>query len=244
MTTENKRYYVKKIDAKTARDLIKTYHYSGKTVQNSKLHLGVFSKETDSLCGVLSFGYPMNPKKTPGKLVKDGHFREMFELNRMAMTDDAPKFSESQAIGLSIKWLKRYRQDIRWLLSYSDGKEGNVGTIYQATNWEYYGYNISNSFYDLDGEIMHSVTSWHRHREHDTTGRTEREILCDTYENVSRIYTKQHIYIFRLDETVEVLRDKQPYPKKDEEKRIIRRDWIKKNGEIVAKIRKGNKKGA
>lgn len=115
--------------------------------------------ETDELEGVLQFGTPMNAKKTPQKLIQGATQNDMYELNRMAMTDDAPKFSESQAIGLCIKWLKRFRKDIKWLLSFSDGKEGNVGTIYQATNWKYYGYNISNSFFDLDGTIMHKVTS-------------------------------------------------------------------------------------
>lgn len=226
---------MKQIEAKTAGVLIKQYHYSGKTVQNTKLHLGVFDKQTHQLKGALSFGYPMNAKKTPGKLVKDGHFSEMLELNRMAMSDDAPKFSESQAIGLSIKWLKRFRKDIRWLLSFSDGKEGNVGIIYQATNWEYYGYNVSKSFYDLDGEIMHGVTSWHRHREKDTTGRTEREILCDTYTNVSKLHCKQHIYIYRLDKGIEVLRDSQIYPKKENEPLILERAWIKKDGVVIGK---------
>ena len=229
----NRNYTAREIDSKTANALIKKYHYSGKVVANSKLHIGIFYKGTEDLAGALSFGYPMNPKKTPGNLVEGASYKDMYELNRMAMTDEAPKFSESQAIGLSIRWLKRFRPDIKWLLSFSDGKEGNVGTIYQATNWDYYGYIISNSFFDLDGEIIHRVTSWHRHREGRTCGRTEREILCELYHNVSVIYSKQHIYIFPLAKDVKVLRDKQPYPKQDGEPRIIRRDWIKKDGVIM-----------
>lgn len=234
MEVSNANYTVREITPRVGNALIRKYHYSGKVVSNSKLHLGVYYKDMDDLAGVLSFGYPMNPKKTPGNLVDGATFEDMFELNRMAMTDEAPKFSESQAIGLSIRWLKRFRKDIKWLLSYSDGKEGNVGTIYQATNWDYYGYNVSNSFLDLDGTIMHNVTSWHRHREGRTCGRTEREILCATYDNVSRIYSKQHIYIFPLSKDVTVLRDKQPYPKQDGEPRIIKRDWYKKDGVIIS----------
>lgn len=233
-TVSNKNYYVKEIQSKDGTAFVKQYHYSGKVVSNSKLHIGVFKKDNDDLVGVLSFGYPMNPKKTPGKLVEGSTHLDMFELNRMAMTDDAPKFSESQAIGLSIKWLKRFRPDIKWLLSFSDGKEGNVGIIYQATNWHYYGHNLSDSFFDLDGNIMHKVTSWHRHREKDTTGRTEREILCDKYENVSVIYSKQHVYIFPLTKGVNVLRERQPYPKAENEPLIVKRKWIKKDGQVVA----------
>ncbi len=231
----NKNYIVRSINAKEGNALIKEYHYSGKIVNNTKLHLGVFYKETDTLAGVLSFGYPINLLKTPGNLVEGATFKDMYELNRMAMTDEAPKFSESQAIGLSIKWLKRYKKGIKWLLSFSDGKEGNVGTIYQATNWDYYGYNVSNSFFDLDGDIVHRITSWHRHREGRTCGRTEREILCEKFHNVSIIYSKQHIYIFPLTKGIKTLRDKKPYPKNKDEPRVIRRDWIKRDGVVLEK---------
>lgn len=196
----------------------------------------MYNLETDELEGVLQFGTPMNAKKTPQKLIQGATQNDMYELNRMAMTDDAPKFSESQAIGLCIKWLKRFRKDIKWLLSFSDGKEGNVGTIYQATNWKYYGYNISNSFFDLDGTIMHKVTSWHRHREGRTCGRTEREILCEMYDNVSVIYSKQHIYIFPLVKGLQPMREECEYPKHNDEPKIIKRDWIKKDGVIVKKV--------
>lgn len=36
---------MKEIDVKTARDLVRRYHYSGKVVPNSYLHLGVFDKQ-------------------------------------------------------------------------------------------------------------------------------------------------------------------------------------------------------
>ena len=36
---------MQEIDAKIARELVKKYHYSGKVVPNSKLHLGVFNKK-------------------------------------------------------------------------------------------------------------------------------------------------------------------------------------------------------
>ena len=54
---------MKEIDVKTARDLVRRYHYSGKVVPNSYLHLGVFDKQTNNLVGVLQYGTPMNAKK-------------------------------------------------------------------------------------------------------------------------------------------------------------------------------------
>ncbi len=232
---ENKNYYMHEIDVKTAKDLIVKYHYSKKVVPNSKLHLGVFDKKTNKLVGVLQYGTPMNATKTPQKLVENTNQYEMYELNRMAMLDEAPKFSESQAIALSIKYIKKYKKNINWLLSFSDGKEGNVGTIYQATNWKYYGYRISDSFYDLDGEIMHAVQIWHKYKENNKSTKTTHEILYENYNNVSKIYSKQFIYIFPIDENIKVLLKEQPYPKKENEAKIIKQVFYKNDGIILNK---------
>ena len=231
--TENKNYYMTEIDAKVARDLIKKYHYSHKVVPNSKLHLGVFDKKTNQLVGVLQYGTPMNATKTPQKIVSNSNQYEMYELNRMAMIDEAPKLSESQAISLSFKFIKRYYTNIKWLLSFSDGKEGNVGTIYQATNWIYLGYRESDSFYELDGEIWHNVQIWHKFKE----GKDIKtmDALNDNFNNISKITSKQHIYVMPLTENINFLLERQPYPKKDTEARIIKRRIIKENGKMLDK---------
>ena len=66
-------YTVKEIDAKTANNMVKKYHYSGKVVSNSCLHLGLFD-ENNTLVGVLQYGYPMNGKKTSDKILQsDGY---------------------------------------------------------------------------------------------------------------------------------------------------------------------------
>lgn len=149
-------YTVKEIDYKTGKAFIEQYHYSKKTARGNKLTLGVF--EDNILQGVLMFNHPINSTKTPQKLVKDSTSAEMYELGRMAMLDTAPKLSESKAIGKCIKWLKQNRPEIKYILSYSDQKEGNLGIIYQATNWLYLGYTESQSFYKLDNEIIHNIS--------------------------------------------------------------------------------------
>ena len=217
------------IDSTIARAVVKNFHYSKKAVNNSILHLGVFNKKSKKLEGVLQYGYPLNPKTTPQKYVNDSSMYDMLELNRMAMFDTAPKFSESQAIGLSIKYLKRYEPNIKWLLSFSDGKEGNVGTIYQATNWLYLGYQRSISFYRLDGEIIHSVSTWHRH------GTRRVDALTAIYNNVSKIESRQYRYVFPLVSGIRFNFEKEPYPKKGEEPRITKETVYKKDGVILPK---------
>ena len=145
-------YEIKEIPARDARELVKKYHYSGKVVANSKIHLGVF--KGGELVGCLQFGYPTNGVKTLSKLSDNVN---AMELNRMVMIDSEPKNSESMAISKCLKWIKK-NTDIEWILSFSDGKQGNVGYIYQASNWRYLGYLLSNSFYQLDNTIMQNVS--------------------------------------------------------------------------------------
>lgn len=233
--TSNNNYYCKKIEASIARDIVKKYHYSGKVVNNSRLHLGIYEKTNNELSGVLSYGYPMNPNGTPQKIVLNSNKTEMYELNRMAMFDTAPKLSESQALSLSIKWIKQNETNIKWLLSFSDGKEGNVGIIYQATNWKYLGYRLSSSFYQLDSLIKHANSlngEWHNERlENETT----LNYLLRKYNNVSKIEARQHIYIMPLTRKLNIILEEKSYPKKETEPTITKKTIYKENGKVLDK---------
>ena len=223
---KGKNYFVKEIDSDIARDIVKKYHYSHKCVSNSKLHLGIY-RFNNILVGALQFGPCMNGYKTSKKFHDSENY---FELNRMVMIDDEPRNAESQALSLCFKWLKNFT-NTDYLISFSDGKENNVGYIYQATNWIYIGYRLSSSFYDLDGDIIHSVTVWHRYKEKhkDRDIKTTNEILCDTFDNVSIITSKQHIYLYPLNKKTKFkIRGKQ-YPKLETEIPIIKRKIIKEN---------------
>lgn len=231
-------YVVQEIDSTLANEVVKRYHYSGKAVPNSQLHLGVYDEIMGGiqvLVGCLSFGPPINGDKTTSKLSDNPR---VYELNRMVMKNSEPRNSESKAIAKCVKWL-RANTDIDWLLSFSDGKEGNVGYIYQASNWKYLGYFLSNSFYELDDKLLHSITIWHRYKENhpDRDTKTTNEILCDNFDNVSVIECKQHVYVMQIRNHAPVFKfPEQPYPKKDKEVPIIRRKWIKKEGVIDTSI--------
>ena len=60
---------------------MKAHHYSGKVVNNSTLHFGVFLE--GNLHGVMSYGPSLDKSKIIG-LVKDTGWNEFLELNRMA----------------------------------------------------------------------------------------------------------------------------------------------------------------
>ena len=146
---------LKVIPAKIANDFIKKNHYSGKVVNNSKLHFGVFLD--GRLHGVMSYGSSLDKSKTIG-LVAGTKWNEFLELNRMAFDSVLPRNSESRAISQSIKLIKKNAPHIKWIISYADGCQCGDGTIYRASNFVLTGIKENEALYRLpNGEVIHSV---------------------------------------------------------------------------------------
>ena len=123
---------VKPISATTANNLCKLLHYSGKVVPNSQLHFGVFYN--DRLEGVMQYGPSINKKGTIN-LVKNTSWNGFIELNRMAFSENLPRFSESRAIAITIKIIKKNYPHIDWIISFADGCQCGDGTIYRASGF-------------------------------------------------------------------------------------------------------------
>jgi hypothetical protein len=124
---------VKVIPSKIAVSFVKKHHYSGTVSNTSGLHFGVFMD--GSLHGVMSFGSPMDKRKVI-TLVKETKWNEMLELNRMAFDDYLPKNSESRALSIAFKLIKKNAPHIKWILSFSDGVQCGDGSIYRASGFK------------------------------------------------------------------------------------------------------------
>ncbi len=127
-----KEIEVKVIPSKIAIPFIKKHHYSGKVVNNSCLHFGVFLD--NKLHGVMSYG-PSLDKAKMLNLVEGTGWNEFLELNRMAFDEVLPRNSESRAISMSIKLIKKNAPQIKWIISFADGCSCGDGTIYRASNF-------------------------------------------------------------------------------------------------------------
>lgn len=127
-----KEIEVKVIPSKIAIPFIKKHHYSGKVVNNSNLHFGVFLD--NELHGVKSYGPSLDKSKIMG-LVQGTGWNEFLELNRMAFDEVLPRNSESRAISMSIKLIKKNAPQIKWIVSFADGCSCGDGTIYRASNF-------------------------------------------------------------------------------------------------------------
>ena len=229
----NNKYFVDQINSSKANKFTEVYHYSGTGFKKAILNLGVFRKEDNLLVGVLQWGCSYQDSIRLDRYVKEPIDKtEYLELNRFCMADSEGKNAESQGISLGIKWIKKYRPDIRLLVSYSGRKEGNYGYIYQATNWEYLGYFISPGFWLVDGEERHQVTLWYRHTKSNPSLPFKKD-LCQMYSDVRQTWTKQFIYVMRLDKKLTLASPVLPYPKPSTEYPIMTREEIyQRNDEV------------
>lgn len=141
-----KRIVLKPITAQDANRIVRSLHYSGKVVNNSQVHLGVF---LDGKCGgAMQFGPSLDKRKMLG-LVRGTLWNEFIELNRMAFADWLPRNGESRAIGYAMRWIRKTYPQIKWVVSFADGTQCGDGTIYRASGFVLTGIKENSTLYEL-----------------------------------------------------------------------------------------------
>ena len=145
-------FYVAAIPSRLARQVIIERHYSGRIVNNSYVHLGVFIG--GEMLGVLQFGYMLTPRAME-KIVAGTAVEEYLELNRMWLDDRAARNSESRALSYAFSYIRRACPRVKWVQSFADERCG-VGVVYQAAGFDYIGHHWT-CFYELDGETYHEM---------------------------------------------------------------------------------------
>lgn len=127
-----KQIVIQPITKTHADRIIRSLHYSGKIVQNSQLHLGIF---LDGRCGgALQFGPSLDKRKLQ-HLVVGTRWNDFIELNRMALADWLPRNGESRALAVSMRLLKRHYPWLKWVVSFADAAQCGDGTIYRAAGF-------------------------------------------------------------------------------------------------------------
>jgi len=143
---------------------VKKYHYSHKATQNRFLSFFIDECLFPNIHkGFIQLGYGIRPhiKHTISQYITANNY---CEFDRMWLSDELPKNSESQVIGLLLSYLKQTCPEIKFVITYADGSVGNKGIIYQATNAISIG-KVPVDFYLLpSGERIHPVSIWHRHK--------------------------------------------------------------------------------
>jgi len=134
------------ITSKRGNEFIKRVHYSGKVAQNSQIHLGVFLH--GKLEGVMQFGPSLDKRKLIG-LVDGTLWHQFIELNRLAFTDVLPRNSESRALSIAFKLLRKHAPQIKWVVSFADATQCGDGTIYRAAGFVLTGIKVNTQLYRL-----------------------------------------------------------------------------------------------
>lgn len=144
------------ISQQDAAALVRRVHYSGKVVQNSQLHLGVFLD--GKLEGAMQFGPSLDKRKVQG-LVEGTGWNSFLELNRMAFSDRLPRNSESRALGVALRMIRTHYPHIEWIVSFADGTQCGDGTIYRASGFVLTGVRENKTILRLpDGGVVADKT--------------------------------------------------------------------------------------
>lgn len=156
-----KHIIVKPISRQDADRIVKACHYSGKVVPNSQLHFGVF---LNGRCGgAMQFG-PSMRKDLIAPLVSGTQWNGFIELNRMAFTDLLPRNSESRAIAVAMRLIRKAYPHIEWVVSFADGTQCGDGTIYRASGFVLTGIkkNTEMVIQPNTGEVMATMAAYHK----------------------------------------------------------------------------------
>lgn len=147
---------LKPITSAEARAVVREHHYSGKVVNNSQLHIGVFYM--GRLEGAMQFGPSLDKRKCAG-LVRGTEWHQFIELNRMAFSERLPRNSESRAMAIAFRILRKQAPQIKWVLSFADGTQCGDGTIYRAAGFLLTGIKVNTQTWVMPNDEVVSRTS-------------------------------------------------------------------------------------
>lgn len=144
---------VKVIDKKLAKEICLREHYSHKWNANfGTINFGIFRENNDECLGVAAFGNLMNPSSY-SSIADDLKQNEIIELNRLWISDELGKNTETVFLSLCFKYIKHHYKEIKLIQSFADGRLG-CGTIYKAANFNYYGYTKA-TFFEAKDNVYH-----------------------------------------------------------------------------------------
>lgn len=158
--------------------------------------------------GVLQFGYMLNPARA-GKVVTGTVQGEYMELNRMWLSDEAPRNSESRAISYAIKYIRRACPSVAWIQSFADERCGGLGVVYQAANFLFIG-SHKTAFFELDGDIYHEMLL----TAHQKSGQRGHYLRMNLHRAVRKDFRQfRYIFFLKRDWMKRLKLAVQPYPK-------------------------------
>ena len=131
-------YAIEEIEYRFAMQLVVRHHYLHRICLCS--HAYALFDKTNRVVGCVVYGVPCSSTLLKGICGEDEMYN-VYELNRLWVSDDVPRNGESYLISHTIPLL-----DKEIIVSFADTSMGHVGYVYQATNFLYCG--LSSKFRD------------------------------------------------------------------------------------------------
>lgn len=180
---KKKHIQIRKCSFAEAAKIISENHYSGRPAQGTKFSFLVYWK--GKVSGALQIGAGIKPHQKGGFPSESTR-----EFDRMWLSDEMPKFSETITISLLIHYIRR-ETDITHLISWSDLTVGNEGTIYRAANFRFIRDRVA-EFFEWNGQRMHPLLFYHRH------GTRKFSFLKEVYPGIKKINGKQRQFVYEI----------------------------------------------
>jgi len=200
-------FYIKRIDYKTAMNLVVKYHYLHRKCPCSFAY-GLYESESNNIIGVVIYGTPSSSPLRRGVCGLDEK-DNVIELTRLWIKDGTPKNSESFLIGNTLKLVNK-----EIIVSYAEIQQGHLGIVYQATNWIYTGLSAKRTNWTIEGVDKHCQTIADKY-----TSKDIKEKYGNKFSLVDR--PRKHRYVYfncnkkRKKQLIEKLKYPiLPYPKK------------------------------
>jgi len=135
---------VKEISRKEAEELVLKYEWLKTLPDSTFIHYGLFFDDT------LTATECFTKNRAGGRYTL--YNKPAVSLTRGCCAYWAPPWTSSYLISKSLKLLnKKFNGKAMYVLAYSDWDAGEIGTVYQASNWFYLGHKYKYEWISPDG---------------------------------------------------------------------------------------------
>ena len=201
------------ISIKAAKKMAIKNHYMHTAPQDARIAYGVFFE--DKCYGCMILGYAPTTGKKISKWCNKIEKSQYIELQRTWINDKLGHNTESWMMGQVMKSLKR--AGIWVVLTHSGGCKDDVGFIFQASGWLYFGGEPCNDFFLTSTGEYKNVVSAIRF------GRVPKDVLKNGNQSVGEylfgegciINARRHLYLYPINKNIRHRLNKlsMPYPK-------------------------------
>jgi len=164
-------FRVERVDYKTAKQFVETWHYSGCIPKGRNVCFGLFAD--NALYAVIVYGNGVNPYQASFLGVE-----RVVEIKRMCRIE--PRLEEyplTKFIALTSKLLMvDYPYDC--IVAFADPEHGHEGTVYKAANFWKHGVTQAEwHVVDASGEVKHRRVAYRHARRNGLTIAESRDVL-------------------------------------------------------------------